>query len=261
MSVEGDLDTLYGAPPQEFVALRKTLTGAARRRGDAEGARVLAAARRPTVAAWVVNALVRADPTAKTRLVQLNAQLRAAHAAMDGTRIRELSAAQRTLVGELARAGFVAAGVSDPSAAVREDVIGTLQAAIADPEIAARLGMLDKAQEWSGFGDFGAAAEVAASRRTPQLAAEPEPKLDRRAAETRRRALAAAQRAHDDAVAAVSHRTAAVATARRRYEELLQRLSAAERAVDRAEQELKDANGSLAEADAALAAIMGESPL
>jgi len=252
VSVEGDLDRLYGAPPQEFVALRKTLAGAARRRGDAEGARVLAAARRPTVAAWVVNTLVRADPAAKTRLVQLNTQLRAAHAAMDGTRIHELSAAQRTLVSELARAGFAAAGVSDQSAAVREDVIGTLQAAIADPEIAARLGRLDKAQEWSGFGDFGAPAEVAAA---------PEQKLDRRAAETRRRALAAARRAHDDAVAAVSDRTTAVATARRRYEELLQRLSAAERAVDRAVQELQDANGSLAAADAALAALTGESPI
>lgn len=252
MSADDDLDTLYGVPPEEFTTLRKELASAARERGDADGARVIAAARRPTVAAWVVNVLVRADPSAKTRLAELTAQLRAAHAAMDGVRIRELSTAQRKLVSALARAGFAAAGVSNPSAAIREHVTGTLQAAIADPEVAARLGRLDKAQEWSGFGDFGAPTVAA----QPPRAAE----VDRRVTEKRRRALAAAERAHADAVAAVADATAALATARRRHEELLAAVNAAEYAVDIAEQDLSDANGDLADADSALAAIKSESP-
>lgn len=256
MSVEDDLDALYGVPPEEFTALRKELATAAKGRGDGEAARLIAAARRPTTAAWVVNELVRADPTAKVRLAELTAQLRAAHAAMDGARIRELSTAQRKLVSQLARTGFAAAGISDPSAAIREDVTGTLQAAIADPEVAAQLGRLQKAQEWSGFGDFGAPAGVRTLRRT----SEPEPRVDRRAVEKRRRALAVAERARGDALAAVSERTTALATARRRYEDVLHTLSAAEQAVANAEQQLQDANNELAQADSALAELRGESP-
>jgi hypothetical protein len=75
-------------------------------------------------------------------------------------RIRELSAEQRTLIDELARAGFRAAEVTDPSAGLREDVTDTLQAAIADPDVAARLGRLAKAEQWSGFGQFGDSAVV-----------------------------------------------------------------------------------------------------
>lgn len=257
MSLEDDLDALYGVPPEEFTALRKELATAAKDRGDGDAARVIAAARRPTTAAWVVNELIRADPTAKVSLAELTAQLRAAHAAMDGARIRELSTAQRKLVSQLARTGFAAAGMSDPSAAMREDVTGTLQAAIADPEVAAQLGRLQKAQEWSGFGDFGAPTEVT-PRRTS--APEPEQRVDRRAVEKRRRAIAAAERAHGDAMAAVSERTTALATARRRYEEVLHTLSAAEQAVAGAEQQLQDANNELAQADSALAELRGELP-
>lgn len=260
MSAEDELDALYEVPPEEFTALRKELANAAKQRGDTDAARVIAGARRPTTAAWVVNALVRADPAAKDRLSELNAQLRAAHAAMDGTRIRELSTTQRKLVSQLTRTGFAAAGMPSPSAAVREDVTATLQAAIADPEVAARLGRLEKAQEWAGFGDFGAPTQAATPRPKAESKPEPEPKIDRRAAEKRRRALAAAERAHRDARAAVSDRTTALVTARRRYEQVLRTLSAAEQAVASAEQQLQEANIDLAQADSTLAELRGESP-
>lgn len=261
MSAEDELDALYGVPPEEFTALRKELANAAKQRGDTDAARAIAGARRPTTAAWVVNALVRADPAAKDRLSELNAQLRAAHAALDGARIRELSTAQRKLVSQLTRTGFAAAGMPSPSAAVREDVTATLQAAIADPEVAARLGRLEKAQEWAGFGDFGApTAATPRPKAEPKPEPEPEPKIDRRAAEKRRRALAAAERAHRDARAAVSDRTTALATARRRYEQVLRTLSAAEQAVASAEQQLQEANVDLAQADSTLAELRGESP-
>lgn len=258
MSVEDELDALYGVPPAEFTALRKELVNAARKRGDTDTAQAIAAARRPTTAAWVVNELIRADPTARGRIAELNAQLRAAHAAMDGVRIRELSTQQRKLLSQLARTGFAAANMTDPSAAIREDVTGTLQAAIADPEVAKQLGRLEKAQEWSGFGDFGAPTEVASPRRKAEPAPEPAPKVDRRAAEKRRRALAAAERAHTDATAAVSDRTAALATARRRYEEVLHTLSAAEQAVASAEDRLQRANDDLAHADSVINGLRGE---
>ncbi|MDT5213828.1 MAG: hypothetical protein QOK18_2067, partial [Mycobacterium sp.] len=71
MTAEADIDTLYGVPPEEFMALRKELVAAAKKRGDADAAKLIGAARRPTAAAWVVNLLVRHDLTAKPRLSEL----------------------------------------------------------------------------------------------------------------------------------------------------------------------------------------------
>lgn len=277
MTAEDDIDRLYGVRPEDFTALRTELVAAAKKRGDAEGAKRIAAARRPTTAAWVVNALVRSDDSARVRLADLSERLRAAHASMDGARIRELSAAQRKLIDELVRVGFGATGLADPSAALRDDVTGTLQAAIADPEIAAQLGTLAKAERWSGFGEFGAVTAVAVERRTDAPAPkvrEPTATLtpaEARAARKRRAAAAAAveaaQAARADAVEAVGDRLAEMKSARRRYEKLLESLGAAERELNAADAEhaaaetsarcavdaLAAAKAELAEADSALA--------
>jgi Lon protease-like protein len=69
---------LYGADPQEFTDRRKELAAAARAAGDAAAAKQIAALRKPTRAAWVVNRLARADPGAPARLAALGAALRAA---------------------------------------------------------------------------------------------------------------------------------------------------------------------------------------
>ena len=87
---------------------------------------------------------------------------------MDGDAIRQLSSEQRSLVDELARAAFEGADVTNPPASLREDVTGTLQAAVADPDVAARLGRLPKAERWSGFGDFGDTTTVFTSARGSQ---------------------------------------------------------------------------------------------
>jgi hypothetical protein len=286
VTAETDIDQLYGVRPEDFTALRTQLAAAAKKRGDADGAKQIAAARRPTTAAWVVNALVRSDDSARVRLADLSERLRAAHASMDGARIRELSAAQRKLIDELVRIGFDATGLTDPSAALREDVMGTLQAAIADPEIATRLGTLAKAERWSGFGEFGAtsavgsvspAAERGTDAPTPK-AREPKPTVtpgpnpaEVRAARKRSTAAAAAveaaQAAHADAVEAVGDQMAKLKSARRRYEKLLESLHAAERELNAADTEHAEAETSarraaddlaaakteLAEADSALA--------
>ncbi len=287
MTAERDIDQLYGARPEDFTALRTKLVAAAKKRGDADEAKVIAAARRPTTAAWVVNALVRSDDSVRARLADLGERLRAAHASMDGARIRELSAAQRKLVDELVRAGLDAAELSDPSAALRDDVTGTLQAAIADPEVAARLGTLAKPERWSGFGEFGASTAVmaeqapdAGTRKAPERATVRKPattvergptaaevRAARKRQATATAAVKAAEAARADAVEALDDRKAKVKSARRRYEKMLETLDAAEREVDSAEAELDAAEASarraaddlaaakaeLAEADAALA--------
>jgi hypothetical protein len=270
VTAEDDIDRLYGVKPEDFTALRTELAAAAKKRGDAEGAKRIAAARRPTTAAWVVNALVRNDDSARLRLADLGERLRAAHASMDGARIRELSAAQRKLIDELVRIGFGATGLTDPTAALRDDVTGTLQAAIADPEIAAQLGTLAKAERWSGFGEFGAASAVVAERRTdapaPKVrepAATPGPTpAEARAARKRRAAAAAgvqaAQAARADAVEAVGDRLAEMKSARRRYEKLLESLGVAERELNAADAEHAAAETSARRAADALAAAKAE---
>lgn len=257
MSVDDDLDSLYGTRPEEFTARRKEFAEAARKRGDAEAAKVIAAARRPTMAAWVVNRLVLTDATVRPRLADLHDALRAAHATMDGQRIRELSSVQRRLVQELTRAAFTAAGL-DPTAAVRDDVTSTLQAAIADPDVSARLGRLSRAEEWSGFGDFGASSAVVAQTRseatgvssssTPSkkqpdrnVAAIDEARRDR---DTAASEVNAARSAHDGAIASVTERRASVKTARRRYEKLLEAVAAAEHDIEAATTQLDAAERS-----------------
>jgi hypothetical protein len=150
-----ELDVLYEVRQDEFTALRTKLAAAAKKRGDTDTAKQISAARKPTTAAWVVNRVALRDPDIRARLAGLGERLKDAHSAMDGDRIRALSIEQRRLVDDVARAAFEEAEVADPSAALRDDVTGTLQAAIADPDVASRLGRLTKAEQWSGFGEFG----------------------------------------------------------------------------------------------------------
>jgi hypothetical protein len=249
-----ELDELYRARPEEFTALRTKLASAAKKRGDAAEAKRISASRKPTRAAWVVNNMVGADEGIPDRLADLGERLREAHATMDGPRIRELSAEQRRLIENLTAAAFRAAGQPDPPAGLSEDVISTLQAAIADPDVRSRLGRLVRAEQWSGFGDFGAATPVFTATRGGRAKAEPKqptpkPAEDERrdeAAETARRrreeareeaiaALAAAERARAEADDAMSERKTDLATARLRVDAARQRLDEAEQQLAGAE--------------------------
>ena len=130
-------DELYSADPAEFTDRRKALGDAARAAGDTAAAKRIAALRKPTRAAWVVNQLARADPGAPDRLAGLAAALREAEQAKDGPRLRELSAVRGPLVDSLTAQALAAAGVADPPSGLREEVTETLTSAIADPEVAA----------------------------------------------------------------------------------------------------------------------------
>src|SRR2546430_8484319 len=234
-----ELDKLYEVTPEEFTALRTKLGAAAKQHGDADAAKQILAARKPTTAAWVVNRLAIRDQDIRSRLAGVGERLKDAHAAMDGERIRELSREQRRLVDDVARAAFEEAELSDPSAALRDDVVGTLQAAIADPDVAARLGRLSKAEKWSGFGEFGDTAMVFTTTRKPTAREKPAeaPKRDEkgRNREKARVALAAAERAKADADAALTELQADLATARLRHDDARRRLADAESALAAAE--------------------------
>lgn len=145
---------LYGADPQAFTERRKALGDAARAAGDTVAAKQIAALRKPTRAAWVVNRLARDDEDAPARLASLAAELRAAEQARDGPRLRELSAARGPLIDGLTAQALAGASVADPPAGLRDEVAATLTAALADPEVAAAFeaGTLTRAAQWAGFG-------------------------------------------------------------------------------------------------------------
>ncbi|BBW99424.1 hypothetical protein BST36_11890 [Mycolicibacterium moriokaense] len=261
-----DLDTLYGAKLEDFTPLRTKLAAEAKKRGDAEASKRIAAARKPTTAAHVVNVLALDDPAVRRRLTELGQQLRDAHASMDGARIRELTAEQRRLIDELTRTAFKKASVSSPTSALRDDVTATLQAAIADPEVAARLGRLVKAEQWSGFGEFGDTAIVfkptksKAEKKPAPPPKEPDDDIEERRRKQQARAdLAAAERAKADADAALDELQSDLATARlrrddarRRLKEAETALTAAEDAYEQAKQNSRDAAAAVKEAKAKL---------
>lgn len=243
-----ELGDLYEAKPDDFTALRTKLAAAAKKRGDADAAKRISAARKPTTAAWVVNRLALRNDDVRRRLADLGQRLRDAHGAMDGERIRELTAEQRRLVDDLARDAFEEAELANPSAALRDDVTATLQAAIADPDVAKRLGTLAKAEQWSGFGEFGDTAMVFTATRREKP--KPRPKQqekprddkdkdnkDKDDAQRRRkeRALTAAEHAKAEADEALAELQSDLATARLRHQDAQRRLRDAERALAAAE--------------------------
>ncbi|SON63698.1 hypothetical protein MSIMFI_05229 [Mycobacterium simulans] len=241
---DDELDSLYWAQPDAFTAQRTRLTAAARKRGDAAAARRISAARRPTTTAWIVNRLALEHRDTKQRLADLGDRLRAAHSAMDGDQIRDLSAEQHKLLDELARAAFAAADVHRPSSTVRDDVTSTLQAAVADPAVRDRLGRLTRAEQWSGFGAFGDAAPVVRTARAGK--AKPEPKTRDEKAEHQRleklnAAVAAAKRAKVEADATLSERQAERDAARLRRDEARTRLRDAQWELNSAENRYEEA--------------------
>lgn len=238
---DDELDSLYWAEPGAFTARRRELAAAARERGDDAAAKRISAVRKPTTPAWVVNRLALRHKDTTKRLAELGDRLRAAHAEMDGERIRELSAEQHRLIGDLSRAAFDAAEVQRPSASVREDVTGTLQAAIADPGVAKRLGRLTKPERWSGFG-FGEAAP-ASGKSGPK--GRPERPARDRAAERHREKLDAAEKVLADAERAKSEADDAVRRAERAYRKAEEDLDNAKRAGRAAAEAVKRAKAQL----------------
>jgi hypothetical protein len=239
---DDELDELYSVKPDGFTALRRQLADAARQRGDAAAAKRISAARKPTTAAWIVNLLAVQSKDVRPRLGELGDRLRNAHAAMDGERIRKLSAEQRHTVDELVRAGLRDADVKNPSAAIREDVAGTLHAAIADRDVADRLGRLTKAERWSGFGGFGAASPVATAAVAKPAGDADDP--DRRRDELKARLAQAKQE-----LGAAQRRREKT---RRELEKAQRDLAAATKARDAAEQADRDAAASVQKAQAQL---------
>ena len=148
---------LYSADPDEFIERRGVLVARARAAGEAPAAKSIAALRKPTRSAWVLNQLIRAAPDVASQLAELGQEFRAAQRSLDGQASRELAGRRRQRIDALARQAFTVSGLHSPPAAIRDEVTATLGAALADPEVAELLaaGALERAARRDGFGIAG----------------------------------------------------------------------------------------------------------
>ncbi len=230
--VESVLDDLYTTPPPGFVARREELAAAARTSGRAEDAQRIHAARRPTLAAWAANLLLRSQPEESRRFLELGRALRDAYRTLDADGIKELSEQRRGVVSALSRraAELARADGHRLSDAAQQDVEATLRAVLADEGAAEQwaTGRLEGAL--TPPSDFPSPTGTTTAAGTPREA-------PKRAAASS--APASATRAKDD-------------LAERRRRKRQEELARARKAAKEAERRLRDRRTEQADADAAL---------
>jgi hypothetical protein len=203
---------LYDLAPQDFTAARNS-TARELKSADAALAKQVAALRKPSPAAWVVNLLARRSADGMAELVRLGQQMRAAQEQFDRDALRRLGTQRRDAVAALAGAGAeLAAGHGHPpTGAVLTEIEQTLQAATSDDEAAAAVssGLLVRALRAVGFEpvdlDGAVAVPGAATAVLPAPSSDP-PKSPVQLADVRRRkeARLEAERQERDAEAATA---------------------------------------------------------
>ncbi|MFI6931871.1 hypothetical protein [Streptomyces sp. NPDC050287] len=230
--VEAALDELYTMPPPGFVARREELAAAAKAAGRVEEARLIHAARRPTLAAWAANLLLRSRPQESGRFLELGQALRGAYQSLDSDGIRKLSDQSRGVVAALSRqAAQLARQAGHPlSDTAQQDVDTTLRAVLADQ---------DAAGQWATGRLVGALTPPSTfPSPTAPAAGARKPSRTRSTSPPPTSPPSARARAKDE----LAERR------RRRQEEIAQ----AEEAAKAAEQRLRDQHAAQADADAGL---------
>ncbi|MGN0064010.1 MAG: hypothetical protein ACI379_07185 [Nocardioides sp.] len=267
-------DELYGLGPGEFTARRDELVR--EHRADKEHAAALKALRRPTVAAWVVNLLVRREPEQVDQLLAVGAALREAQASLDAAQLREFTKQRRQLtasVTTLARRTAREEG-QRVTEAVALQVEETLTAAMLDADAAAavRSGLLVAPVRATGVDavdvvpalalpgalGFSATPREQEPPSRPDLHVVPDPDADEKARREADEALAAAraeleaaQRQADEAAVEVGELEARTLELQARLDEMRREVAEVEselEAVDADLEDAEDAQGLAAEA-------------
>jgi hypothetical protein len=252
--VEGD--QLYGLPLEQFVPERSVLAKALRAEGRREDASDVAKLRKPSVAAWAVNQLVRTQGQAVAELFAAGDALMDAHTAVvsgtgDGQSLREAATRERTAVDTLVGAarGLLSTDGHDLSPAIIDRVADTLHAAALDEEARAQVrdGRLERELRHVGLGaaSFAGALPTARAAREPRPEPKPAPGPARKPAPP-----AKPEEPKPDRTAERRAARIAEAEARRRSERAEHALRRTTEARDRAAAELQAAEDALAQAEA-----------
>jgi len=238
MSEIAGADDLYGLPLDRFVPERTALARELRNAGRRPEATEVAALRKPSVAAWAVNQLVRTQRKGVDDLFQAGDALRTAHDQVlagggDPGSLRTAAARQRAAVDSLTKAarGLLTSDGHELSPTIIDRVSDTLNAAALDDDARAlvRDGRLERELRHIGLGMTagGPVSIPAPAPRGRTAAPKAEPKRDRAAEREARRRLERATRA--------------AGAARERRDKAAQALEEAEEALAEAERQLSEA--------------------
>jgi hypothetical protein len=263
-------EELYSLLPAEFTGTRNQWAKQTKAEGDTALATQVSGLRKPSVAAWVVNMMMRHQGDQMTQVLTLGASLRQAQADLDGDALRDLARQRRQLTTAVTRQGRELAGELGikVTESVADQVQGTLHAAMVDEDAAAavRSGLLVASLEatWVGVADVVDAVAVPSAigmtprprampeRKRAELSVVPEPEAEpddeKRRAEEERRGL---QAAVDEAVAAADE-------ARKRLRKAGKRVEKVQARTLQAAEELEEARGRVAQLEHELESLDDE---
>ncbi len=245
-------DELYGVVPEQFVSVRDDRIKAARDSGDRTLAAAIRSLRKPTVAAFAVNLLVRERRAAVEELLALGDALREAQQELSPTELRALSQQRHRVVRALVDDAAERArgrGVRVDTAAL-DQVQATLDAALTHPERRDEVlrGQLDRAVDpstdpsmtltWPTTGAIacpparsGSAATETSARRSDTAAARRREQERAHRTAAAQEAVRAAEAALEEAERAVADAESARVDAADRLEQLREQVREAERRV------------------------------
>jgi len=258
-------DRLYGLTLPEFTPARDALAKELKTSDKDLSARVKAL-KKPSLAAWVVNLLVRREPEQVEQVLGVGAALREAQASLAGDDLRALTRQRRQLTAAVtttARGHALDLGQKITSS-VADEVEATLTAAMVDADAAeaVRSGLLVKALATTGLGDLDLTAYVAVPEAVgfvptpteleppepPDLHVVPDPDADEKKLRAAQEALEAAQAEVDDANTAMAAAHADVEALEARslqvqaeIDELRRKLGELEESQDEIDEELEEA--------------------
>ncbi|MHC2998595.1 transposase [Microbacterium sp. HJ5] len=251
MAERSDLDAiaalLYALPPAEFTAARNARAGMA----DRSIAAQVKALRKPTVAAWTVNLLARGGQLGEA--LELSAALREAQDDLDAAELSRLGRQRRALVTALATQAVGLAkdaGVA-VSAAAREDVEKTINAAVMDAAAAAAV-MTARLVAPLEAGSFEQADLVdAVGGSLPGVAEAParDDLAERRARKAAEKAAREAERLANEAERELARIDAQREKLQERVDHVSERIDDLRRDLERLEEERSKARSALAEVE------------
>jgi hypothetical protein len=272
-------DELYALPLADFTPARDALVK--EHKADKALAGSIKGLRKSSLAAWVVNLLVRRDPDQVDQVLAVGAALREAQDNLDAAQLREFTKQRRQLTASVTTAARRMAreeGVK-VTQSVADQVEATLTSAMLEPDAAkaVRSGLLVTALEATGLGDLDLSGAVALptalgfsakarpapeptpAQGRPQLHVVPDPDAAakaRAAADERladaRAVLSDAEKEHRAARRSVEKLQAKTLQIQSEIDELRSRIAGLEADLEEVDDELGEAESAQAEAEEAV---------
>ena len=247
-----ELQELYGLPLERFTDERNVLAKALRKEGRRDEAAEVSGLRKPSVAAWAVNQLVRTQRRDVAALFEAGDDLREAQSQLlaghgEADVLRDAVEAERAAVDQLTHKarGLLSSEGHELTSATLERVSETLNAAALDEDLRAQMrdGCLVRELHHVGLGGLGGAATPSRSGRRGKPSSKTTVARPREEGPQRKQARSAQ----------IAQARKAEAEARRRAQRTARELKATQSRRDRAAAQFRQAEEALRDADAAVA--------